>query len=372
MFNRCFLIYLLIKKKMSKLKKHSWLVLSLLLCMGCIKEISFELGQQENQLVIYGILSDQAGKHLFRVTRTNPFERQVDSEPIRGATLFVQDSKANRYPFIELGAGTYMLKDTLFRAVTGEQYQLDVTLPDGGHYRSDVEVMPAPVPVGRVYPGLDVDEKNYNQTFQVFADVKIPADPAGIYLRWEVSRVWRRTSIDFGALFGNYFFFPTFPICYITEDAEPNGVRIFGSKRRDAFDLKQQEVARIEADNRFFERNAFEVIQYRISARTHEYWRNINLVGNPSGTIFDVPPAAVRGNIYNVNNPKERILGYFEVAAVDTAYTATERAIFRYPINDPCLRDFTRQEWASTYYFHPECAYCTNIKGYSLKVPKFW
>lgn len=185
-------------------------------------------------------------------------------------------------------------------------------------------------------------------------------------------RVWRRTSIDFGTLFMDYFRFPSFPICYISKDPEPNGIWVFGSKRRDAFNLQRQEVARIEVDDRFFERNAFEVVQYRISARAYEYWKNINLVGNPSGTIFDVPPATVRANIYNVNNPKERILGYFEVAAADTAYTYTERNIFRYAINDPCRRDVNDPALQATFGFDPECANCTNIRGQSQKLPKFW
>lgn len=344
----------------------------LLICGGCIKELNFEPGKQDDLLVIYGVFSDQPGKHLFRVTRTNAYERQADSNPVSGAKLYVLDSRAQQYPFVELEPGTYRFQDTLFRAVAGESYQLDVVLPDGGHYRSDVEVMPAPVRMDSVYPKVEVKEKTYEQFFQVFADVTIPTDPNGVYLRWEVNRVWRRTSIDFGTLFLDYFRFPSYPICYMTEDPEPNSIRIFGSKRRDAFVLRQQPVVSIEADEKFYERNAFEVIQYRISTKAHEYWSNIDRVGNPAGTIFDAPPASVRGNIYNVDNPKERILGYFEVAAVDTAYTYCERSVFRYSINDPCRRDFTNPAWTSTYGFAPECAYCTNIKGHSLKVPKFW
>lgn len=355
---------------MSKLKKYSWLVL-LLLCIACIKELNFELGKQEDVLVVYGVVSDQPDKHLFRVTRTNPFEKQVDTDPISGATLFVVDAKAQKYPLVETAAGSYRFQDTLFRAVAGEIYYLDIQLPgNGGHYRSDLEVMPAPIRMDGVYPGVEI--KNFDQTLQILVDVNIPADPHGVYLRWDVTRVWRRTSIDFGTLFMDYFRFPTFPICYITEDPEPNGIRVFGSKRRDAFALRKQEVARMEADDRFFERNAFEVVQYRITSKAYEYWKNIDLVGNPQGTIFDVPPATVRGNIYNVDNPKERILGYFELASVDTAYAYCERNVFRYAINDPCRRDFNNPAWSNTYGFDPECANCTLIKNASTKLPKFW
>jgi len=94
-------------------------LLLLLLCGGCIKEIDFQLGNKEELLVIYGVLSDQTGRHIFTVARTNPFEKQVDSNPIAGATLFVVDAKANKYPFVELKPGAYLMKDTLFRAVAG-------------------------------------------------------------------------------------------------------------------------------------------------------------------------------------------------------------------------------------------------------------
>ncbi|MDX2072592.1 MAG: DUF4249 domain-containing protein [Haliscomenobacter sp.] len=356
--------------KFSNYKLTCSFLLLLLLCSACIKELNFEPGKLDNLLVIYGVFSDQPGKHIFRVTRTNAFEQQVDGDPVSGAKLYVLDSRAQKHPFVELTPGTYRFQDTLFRAVAGETYQLEVELPDGAHYRSDVEVMPAPVRMDSVYPSVTV--KDFDQTFILNADVNIPADPNGVYLRWDVSRVWRRTSIDFGTLFLDYFRFPSYPICYMTEDPEPNSIRIFGNKRRDAFTLREQPLLSIAADDKFYERNAFEVIQYRISAKAHEYWSNIDRVGNPAGTIFDVPPASVRGNIYNVENPKERILGYFEVAAVDTAYTYSDRSIFRYSINDPCRRDFTNPAWVNTYGFDPECAYCTNIKGHSLKVPKFW
>lgn len=346
-------------------------LLLVLMCGSCIKEIDFQLGSKEELLVIYGVLSDQPGRHLFTVSRTNPFERQVDSNPISGATLFVVDSKARKYPFVELSPGTYLLKDTLFRATSGETYYLDVAVPNVGKFRSDLEIMPAPVRMDSVYPG--VEQMGYERRLQIFADVAIPRDPEGVYLRWEVNRVWRRTSIDFGTLFNDYFHFPHQEVCYMTEDPEPNIIRLFGTKRQDAFHLKLKEVAKLEADYKLFERNAFEVIQYRTNAKNYDYWYNLDQVSNQGGTIFDPPPATVRGNIYNVDNPKERILGYFEVAAVDTAYTSCERAIFSpFNIPDPCLRDFSNRGWASTYYFPPECAFCVNIKGHSTKVPKFW
>ncbi len=90
----------------------------------------------------------------------------------------------------------------------------------------------------KVYPGVEV--KDNDQTLLVYSDVNIPADPQGVFLRWEVTRVWRRTSVDLATLFQDYFKFRPPDVCYMTEDPELNAVRIFGSKRRDAFALRQR------------------------------------------------------------------------------------------------------------------------------------
>jgi hypothetical protein len=351
--------------------KISACLVFLLLCSSCIKEITYELGDQEDVLVVYGILTDQPGRKIFRVTRTNPFEKQVDSKPVSGVTLVAIDSKSRKYPFVELDPGSYMLADTLFQAVAGETYYLDIVVPNDGHYRSDLEIMPAATHIGSLRAKsqrVDIDTR-----LQLLVDDKIPSDPQGVYLRWKVTRYWQRTSIDFALIFNDFFRFKPPVICYMTEFPDPNNIRLFGSNRRDEFELKSQEVLNIDNDDKFFERNVFEVVEYRITAKAHDYWNNLNKVTNQSGTIFDPPPATVRGNIYNVDNPKIRILGYFELAAVDTARVRVQRELFMpFPIPEPCLPNYRNESLADTYYYTPECAFCVNIKGHSVIRPKFW
>jgi hypothetical protein len=352
------------------LKKYPWILL-LFLCSGCIKEIVYEVGNKEDRLVIYGVLSDQPGRHIFRITRTNAFEKQADANPVTGASLYVADSKSRKYPFVELGSGSYLFQDTLFRALAGETYYLDVVIPNVGHYRSDVEVMPAPISMDSTV--AKAIREGIDTRLHIFVNTRIPSDPRGVYLRWKTTRVWRRTSVDFGLLTGDFFRNPPPVVCYMTEDPEPNAIRIFGSKRRDAFDLKSQEVLNMNNDDKFYERNVFEVIQYRISEKNHDYWVNLNKVTNQSGTIFDPPPAMVQGNIYNFDDPKLSTLGYFELAAVDTAHVRVEQDLFLpFPIPDPCLQDFRNSSWRVNLFFSPECAYCTNIKGHSVIKPKYW
>ena len=35
-----------------------------------------------------------------------------------------------------------------------------------------------------------------------------------------------------------------------------------------------------------------------------------------AGTIFEPPPAIIRGNIYNIHDPKDPVFGYFGASAI--------------------------------------------------------
>jgi hypothetical protein len=76
-----------------------------------------------------------------------------------------------------------------------------------------------------------------------------------------------------------------------------------------------------EPDIEFWERHYFNVSQYSITSSCFEYWSKLKTVANPTGSFIDVPPAAVLGNIYNVDDPDEPVLGYFEVAGEEVIRT---------------------------------------------------
>jgi hypothetical protein len=58
------------------------------------------------------------------------------------------------------------------------------------------------------------------------------------------------------------------------------------------------------------------VKQYSLSEKEYNFWKGLKQVGEPEGGIFGSQPYPVAGNIHNVNNLNEMVLGYFEVSAV--------------------------------------------------------
>jgi hypothetical protein len=58
------------------------------------------------------------------------------------------------------------------------------------------------------------------------------------------------------------------------------------------------------------------VKQYSISPQEYNFWENMRQVSESAGGIYDTQPYAVVNNIHNVDDPSERVLGYFTVSAL--------------------------------------------------------
>jgi hypothetical protein len=54
--------------------------------------------------------------------------------------------------------------------------------------------------------------------------------------------------------------------------------------------------------------------QYSISSGAYRFLRLIKQQAEISGSIFDPPPATIRGNLINLDNPDVTVLGYFIAA----------------------------------------------------------
>ena len=58
------------------------------------------------------------------------------------------------------------------------------------------------------------------------------------------------------------------------------------------------------------------VRQYALSEESYNYWKELQKATESLGTLFDPQPSIVQGNIYNVNDDRETILGYFDASSV--------------------------------------------------------
>ncbi len=334
------------------------LCLLLISIAGCIEIIDFDVNREGRRLVVDGTISDKNGSQTLRLRYTAEEEKITD--PLTGADVYLYDDLGNSEPYFETEDGVYKMFGDIITGTPGRSYHIEITLPGGAEYHSEPETIPASIARDSIYYEFDTITEAGTGTetniIRVFRDTSIPETDNPLYLRWELKEVYKFTQFDFPDPMNN----PP-PTCYVTHYDDPQNILLFNGREINETTINKETIAEREVDDTFFQRHYFNLIQFSISQKAHEYWSQVDEVVNSRGTIFDPPPATVESNIYNVDNPDEKILGYFEAARVDTARFFLVNDMIPFFVGNPC---------GSTY--RDECLDCDTIGNTTPEPPFYW
>jgi len=336
-----------------------------LLLTSCIERLDFLGDTDEGQLVIYGLFTDSDEKHLVNVSRTVNFGFAPNG--VFNAQVTLLTKTGVRIPYFNTGNGNYELWG--IQAEEGESYALEVIL-DGNTYLSKFEKVPlysAEDKLSFAFSNEPFINNSNTPVFSVFAESILPETLDPIYLRWqsEETYLWTRIWLPCTGLCP-----PPPPNCFISDVIEPTRINLFdvsGTKTRSTTFT----VGRRFIDNSFISTFYVSVRQLSINREAYEYWQKIKIVVNNQGSLFDIPPAPVFGNISNIDDPDEIILGYFEVAKTRITRIKTTSADVPFFLNRPC--EFIVGKPAADY--APECVKCEERalgKKWTTEAPDWW
>jgi hypothetical protein len=68
--------------------------------------------------------------------------------------------------------------------------------------------------------------------------------------------------------------------------------------------------------DRLISKYSINVKQYLLSEESYNYWKELQKTTESLGTLFDPQPSIIKGNIYNIGDEKEIVLGYFDASSV--------------------------------------------------------
>lgn len=321
--------------------EHSNWLWSLLLLLGlqaCVEPFELETGGEDMLLVVDGLLTDQNRPDLNKVTLswTAPFDSKNNIaviHPVLGAVVEVRDAQGQAMRLTEgkrevyTSRGVYTLEESEFKAVAGKNYSLHVRLADGREYASRPELL-TPVPaiqsinyefkefINVVENGAGELVEQKSVGFEVKVQVQDPEEQGNFY-RWDTEGVF--------AFYSNTGEAPVPALCWAnvgsintrvaaTDDRLTNG-RLF-----------EHPVAIIPADIPTMYR--IRIRQYSLTAEAYEFWRLLNEQQSNVGSIFDPPPAQIKGNLYSTTNPEERVFGYFTASAMTDDYKMVPRYLY--------------------------------------------
>ncbi|MEQ8711901.1 MAG: DUF4249 domain-containing protein [Cyclobacteriaceae bacterium] len=289
----------------------------IVLCMaisGCIEEFDTGITKQGGTLVITGRITNSQGPHYVLINRTTIEDRI--SNPVGGAHVTILDEFDNEFQLFEEIPGSYILPIGSLNPFPGTAYRVKIEMTDGSRYASTLDRMPTNTVQDSIYYRFVTLEETSAEGipigtdyFETYIDSEIPETDQPIFVRWEVQESYQFYPVDLPDPFDQQ------PLpCYFDGYPDPQRINLFNNREFAAGSFKNRLVARRGIDEAFQSRYFSNVHQYSLSFNAYSYWNNISSNLNLVGGIFDVPPALVRSNIKNLDDPDELVYGYFEAA----------------------------------------------------------
>jgi len=100
--------------------------------------ITIDLNTTAPKIVIEGAVTEGAGPHIVRITKTTDYFKPADYFSVTGATVVISDSEGNKETLTEREPGVYMTATTVGKS--GTVYTLDVAA-EGVDYKASSTMM---------------------------------------------------------------------------------------------------------------------------------------------------------------------------------------------------------------------------------------
>ena len=303
---------------------------------GCVEPFEASTEVFEDVLAIDALLTDELRLQKVLLTRAFRFEQDVPTAE-RNATVKIMEDATTEFGFEETTPGVYM-SETPFAAKSGSSYELQIETSDGRSYRSSSVTTPHSVPINLK------TERGRNDIGN--EGVRILLDNSSTtanttYFRYEYEETYKIIAPDWDP----FEFDIIDDIACADGDAYEVGVKPRVGEQRVCFGsavstdvmqtttdgLGQNEVSNFQL--RFLNRDNYIIShrysilvrQYSQTQEAHSFYKNLNDFSSSESIFSEVQPGFLFGNISSETDADEKVLGYFEVAAVNS-----ERLYFNY------------------------------------------
>ena len=295
---------------------YIWMVL-MVLVGSCIEPFHPVIEETQEMLVINGVVTDQPGVHHVQVSRSTPFSDPLFN-PVPDCVIRVEDEHGDMKMYEEKAPGIYeSLLDASFLAV-GKSYRLIVDTPDGNEYQSAFDTLLACSPIDSLYyevkqQGTSDPELNHNG-IQFFTDVTGTSNTSRNY-RWLLEETWEYYSTHHAQYIwdGNILLemmVDSLSRCYMTDTIK----ELYSASTRflSVNKLLRHPLNYVsDRTPRLKRRYSLLVKQQSLTNEAFTYWDKMSDQSSETGGLYETQPSSAIGNIFNVNDPNEKVLGCF-------------------------------------------------------------
>jgi hypothetical protein len=282
-----------------------------LLVLACVEPYEIRDTGPVRLLVVEGVLSDQLKKHQIALSRATAVgDRKIIRE--RGATVTISDQTGNVIALEENAPGIYETPE--FAGEAGASYTLRIETTDGSQYASKAVPFKSGAVINDVYAKYVEPAGGGENSMQILVDTEDPTRQTHYY-RWNYIETYEvHAPFPSNWIYvGNNnveFRHDGIDTCYATDTLRHIITR---STRNLQEDKITGQLLRYIPDYSHIIRHEYSILvqQFVLSEEAYLYWENLRMISESQGTLSDLQPGSVPGNLFSLTNPDEPVLGFF-------------------------------------------------------------
>jgi hypothetical protein len=267
--------------------------------------------------VVEGLITNIAGPNTIKLSKSLPLGSLNTANPVTGCSVTITDDLSNSYSLSETIPGTYVTNASEFQGSIGRFYTLHINTNSPGLFdnsgqfhsyaSSPVEMKPVPE-IDSVYFEKVTIEKSSPVSegvdgCQIFLDTHDPTNQCKFF-RWEFDETWK---IDIPYAVPN-------KICYTSATSKIINIKNTSVLIEDKIEKYPLYFITNQTD-RLKIRYSILVKQYSLNEDEYQYWDKLQNLSQQVGGLYDVIPSAVSSNVFCLDDPNQKVQGYFSVSA---------------------------------------------------------
>jgi hypothetical protein len=281
----------------------------LLLVAGCIDSFNPPEVNSTNSFLVFDgyVNANGTDTSWVRLSRT---QRIQDNQPApyeNGASVWVESERGLIYQFQPYQAvrGTYYLPPQSLSFA--QNYRVSISLGEKV-YQSDWQTFSASPPIDSVTYKV-TDESGV----QIYVHTHDPLNNTRFY-KWTFEETWEYTSPLYSSLeVVNDTIVPRItPIYRCWDDRVATNINIFTTATLSEDIVKYHPIAYVPAaSEKLLRTYSILVHQQTLTREGYDYWSELARNNETNGSIFDPFPSQLTGNIRSIDDPSEKVFGFF-------------------------------------------------------------
>lgn len=294
----------------------------ILVSVSCVDLYSPDLGEKYvKALVVDGTITNYPGPYTVALSISSPVtDPKLVYYPGCEVTIVCDDGTSET--LLEINEGIYQTSPLGIRGEIGKKYKIRIVTPEDKIYESAFEELREPVQIESVYAEIEYKHKEglYHDLrgYQFYIDTK-PAVNDTTYLLWILESTY-----EYNSSFKCYYFFddgklspfPRFDSIYTCwRTYVIPTLYTFETSGLSTPVIKRLPLNYVTTEDRKLSiKYSLLARQYTVSKKAYFFWNSLRMQNEDQGSLFTTLPFHIRGNVVNINDPNELVLGYFLVA----------------------------------------------------------